>query len=178
MVLMNKVARTTSTVASAEQHVHTRRNSLLLPSRRRRAHCSSAADRRLHEFSDSFRYRLPLRRYNSACDGREEDVMHRKQMPDGPRAGSGNVVTDGESVLRQQNAALREDNEDLRASALWWKTLYEQAQRRCADLDPLPFSEVAPEEPTKSARHPDNGNVGQFVDNSSPVRFGSFQFRY
>ena len=30
---------------------------------------------------------------------------------------------------------LRADNEDLRASAIWWKTLYEAAQRRCEELE-------------------------------------------
>jgi hypothetical protein len=43
-----------------------------------------------------------------------------------------------ETALQRQLAALREDNEDLRASALWWKALYEEAQRRCADLESSP----------------------------------------
>ena len=30
---------------------------------------------------------------------------------------------------------LRADNEDLRASAILWKTLYEEAQRRCVELE-------------------------------------------
>ena len=30
---------------------------------------------------------------------------------------------------------LRVDNEDLRASAILWKTLYEEAQRRCVELE-------------------------------------------
>ncbi len=55
------------------------------------------------------------------------------------------AATEEESILPRQNAALqrqiaalREDNEDLRASALWWKALYEEAQRRCADLESSP----------------------------------------
>jgi hypothetical protein len=61
--------------------------------------------------------------------------MNQKQMPDDARVGSQNPVHDEVSVLRDQNAALREDNEDLRASALWWKALYEEAQQRCIDLE-------------------------------------------
>jgi hypothetical protein len=44
-------------------------------------------------------------------------------------------MIDEQSALQRQNAALLEDNEDLRASALWWKALYEEAQRRHADLE-------------------------------------------
>ena len=60
--------------------------------------------------------------------------MNNNQMLDVPHVGSQDVVADEESVVRE-NAALREDNADLRASALWWKTLYEDAQRRYADLE-------------------------------------------
>jgi len=42
------------------------------------------------------------------------------------------------AALQRQIAALREDNEDLRASALWWIALYEEAQRRCAPLENSP----------------------------------------
>ena len=42
-------------------------------------------------------------------------------------------MIDEQLALQRQNAALLEDNEDLRASALWWKALYEEAQRRQAD---------------------------------------------
>ena len=52
---------------------------------------------------------------------RGKDAMNQNQTPDDPRVGSQNPVNDEESVSRDQNAALREDNEDLRASALWWR---------------------------------------------------------
>jgi hypothetical protein len=48
---------------------------------------------------------------------------------------SHDFLNDERSALQRQNAALHDDNEDLRASALWWKALYEEAQRRCADLE-------------------------------------------
>jgi hypothetical protein len=64
-----------------------------------------------------------------------EDVMNEHQMFNTPQVGSQNVARDEESTLHQQNATLRQDNEDLRASALWWKTLYDEAQRRCAELE-------------------------------------------
>jgi hypothetical protein len=70
--------------------------------------------------------------------------MDKRPMLDMPHLES-HVATDDESILPRQNAALRcqiaalrEDNEDLRASALWWKALYEEAQRRCADLESSP----------------------------------------
>jgi hypothetical protein len=68
--------------------------------------------------------------------------MDKREMLDMPHVGVQDVATDEESTPRHQNAALgrqvaalREDNEDLRASALWWKALYEAAQRRCSDLE-------------------------------------------
>ena len=71
--------------------------------------------------------------------------MDKREMLDMPHVEAQDVVTDEESTLHYQNAALRrrvaalcEDNEDLRASALWWKALYEEAQRRCADLESSP----------------------------------------
>jgi hypothetical protein len=64
--------------------------------------------------------------------------MDKNQMKD-PQGVSPLAVTDDEaSKLRRENAALREDNEDLRASALWWKALYEEALRRLADTEPSP----------------------------------------
>jgi hypothetical protein len=60
--------------------------------------------------------------------------MNNNQILDVPQVGSQDVVAEEEPALRQ-SAELREDNADLRASALWWKTLYEDAQRRCADLE-------------------------------------------
>ena len=67
--------------------------------------------------------------------------MDRRQMLDTPRVESHDVAI-AESTLQHQNAALQrqsaallEDNEDLRASALWWKALYEEALRRCTDLE-------------------------------------------
>ena len=69
--------------------------------------------------------------------------MDNTHMLDMPHVESQDVAADEDSSLLRQyaavqceNAALREDNEDLRASALWWKALYEEAQRRCADLAP------------------------------------------
>jgi len=71
--------------------------------------------------------------------------MDKREMLDMPRVEAQDVATDEESTLHHQNAALqhqvaalREDNEDLRASALWWKALYEAAQRRCAELESSP----------------------------------------
>jgi hypothetical protein len=71
--------------------------------------------------------------------------MDKRQMLDTPHVEVQDVVPDEESTLQRQIAALRrqiaalcEDNEDLRASALWWKALYEEAQRRCADLGSSP----------------------------------------
>ena len=61
--------------------------------------------------------------------------MEKRQMLDVPHVDTQAVGTGEESTLQRQIAALREDNEDLRASALWWKALYEEAQRRCADLE-------------------------------------------
>jgi hypothetical protein len=75
--------------------------------------------------------------------------MDKRQMRDMPHVDSPDVVTDEESTLLRQNAALkcenaalREDNEDLRASALWWKALYEEAQRRYVDLESSPKARV------------------------------------
>jgi len=71
--------------------------------------------------------------------------MDKRPLLNVPHLESHDGATDGESILPRQNAALqrqiaalREDNEDLRASALWWKALYEEAQRRCADLESSP----------------------------------------
>ena len=71
--------------------------------------------------------------------------MDKTQMLDTLHARTQDVVMDEESTLQRQIAALQrqiaalsEDNEDLRASALWWKALYEEAQRRCADREGLP----------------------------------------
>jgi hypothetical protein len=75
---------------------------------------------------------------HTARPRRNEDVMDKRQMLDMPHAESRDVTTHEESTLQRQIAALREDNEDLRASALWWKALYEEAQRRCADLESSP----------------------------------------
>jgi hypothetical protein len=52
------------------------------------------------------------------------------------------VADDEESRLRRENAALRDDNEDLRASALWWKALYEGALRRLADPGRAPYARI------------------------------------
>ena len=70
--------------------------------------------------------------------------MDKRPMPDLPHLDS-HMATEEASIsprqiaaLQRQIAALREDNEDLRASALWWKALYEEAQRRYADLENSP----------------------------------------
>lgn len=75
--------------------------------------------------------------------------MEKGQMLDMLHVESQDTVIDEQSILARQNAALehqiaalREDNEDLRASALWWKALYEQAQCRCADLESSPKGRV------------------------------------
>jgi hypothetical protein len=65
----------------------------------------------------------------------DEDVMKKRQGPDVSHVESHNCLIDEHSALQRENAALLEDNEDLRASALWWKALYEESQRRCADLE-------------------------------------------
>ena len=88
-------------------------------------------------FSDSFHYRpwcLPdpvILRLRAPA----EDAMKNNQILDVPQVGSQAVVAEEKSVLLRQNNELQEDNADLRASALWWKTLYEEAQRRYADLE-------------------------------------------
>jgi hypothetical protein len=62
--------------------------------------------------------------------------MEKRQMLDMPRLKSQDSTSQlHNAALQRQNAALAEDNEDLRASALWWKALYEEALRRCADLE-------------------------------------------
>ena len=77
--------------------------------------------------------------------------MDHTQMPDMRRVKSQEVVIGEEftyerqnAALKRQNAALLDDNEDLRASALWWKALYEDAQHRCADLESVPKARVTP----------------------------------
>jgi hypothetical protein len=66
------------------------------------------------------------------------------------------------AALQRQNDALRDDNEDLRASALWWKALYEEAQRRCVGLESTPKARVTPRSDARppmpssgEASHPD-----------------------
>jgi len=89
--------------------------------------------------------------------------MDKTQKLDTPHARTQDVVIDEESAfelqiaaLQRQIAALREDNEDLRASALWWKALYDEAQRRCADFEGLPraraTARVDPRFPMTSSR--------------------------
>jgi hypothetical protein len=103
------------------------------------------------ELNDSFRY-TGVCVCRSGCiqrvPRRNEDVMDERQLLDTPYVESHDVI-DEESTsqrqnaaLRRQNAALLEDNEDLRASALWWKALYEESQRRCADLESSPKARV------------------------------------
>src|SRR5262245_15769305 len=98
----------------------------------------------LHELNDSFRY--GSRRLRSGCiqrvPRRNEDVMDQRQMLHMPRVESHDVAI-AETTLQRQNAALREDNEDLRASALWWKALYEEALHRYADLESSPKRRIA-----------------------------------
>lgn len=53
--------------------------------------------------------------------------MNKKQMIDAA------VRVGAQDVARVD--VLRSDNEDLRASAILWKTLYEAAQRRCVELE-------------------------------------------
>ena len=76
--------------------------------------------------------------------------MDNTHMLDMPHVESQDIAADEDSSLLRQNAALQcenaalhEDNEDLRASALWWKALYEEARRRCADLESAPKSRLS-----------------------------------
>lgn len=62
--------------------------------------------------------------------------MDKNQMLNVSDTTSPSAATTGEEQLRRENAELRQDNEDLRASAVWWKTLYEEALRRCSDSEP------------------------------------------
>ena len=61
--------------------------------------------------------------------------MNKRQKCEVSHVESFDFVIDEHSALQRENAALLEDNEDLRASALWWKALYEESQRRCGDLE-------------------------------------------
>jgi hypothetical protein len=61
--------------------------------------------------------------------------MNERQGREVSHIESYDFVVDEHSALQRENAALLEDNEDLRASALWWKALYEESQRRCVDLE-------------------------------------------
>ena len=45
------------------------------------------------------------------------------------------MTSDQQAELRREIAVLQEDAEDLRASAIWWRTLYERAIRRSAPSD-------------------------------------------
>lgn len=40
------------------------------------------------------------------------------------------MTSEQQTELRREIAVLQEDAEDLRASAVWWRTLYERAIRR------------------------------------------------
>ena len=46
------------------------------------------------------------------------------------RESASSVTPDRESAVLEENARLREENEDLRASAVRWRQLYENALRR------------------------------------------------
>jgi len=85
--------------------------------------------------------------------------MKNNQIVDVPQVGLHAVAAEEESVLLRQNNELQEDNADLRASALWWKTLYEEAQRRYADL-----------EKTLTARANDRMEVRFPLRTSAPAR--------
>jgi hypothetical protein len=48
------------------------------------------------------------------------------------------MTSDEQTELRREIVVLREDAEDLRASAVWWRTLYEQAIERRDRLEAEP----------------------------------------
>ena len=86
--------------------------------------------------------------------------MKNNEIDDMPQVGSQAVVADEqESALLRQNKQVQEDNADLRASALWWKTLYEEAQRRYVDL-----------ENTLTARANERAEVRFALRTSTPAR--------
>ena len=45
------------------------------------------------------------------------------------------MTSDQQAELRREIATLREDADDLRASAEWWRKLYEKAIRRRTERD-------------------------------------------
>ena len=45
------------------------------------------------------------------------------------------MTSDEQTDLRREITVLREEAEDLRASAVWWRTLYEEAIRRRGELE-------------------------------------------
>jgi len=45
------------------------------------------------------------------------------------------MTSDEQTDLRREITVLREEAEDLRASAVWWRTLYEEAIRRRGGLE-------------------------------------------
>ena len=96
--------------------------------------------------------------------------MDKKQMLDNPHVETQDVGTDEESTLlrqiaalQRQIAALREDNEDLRASALWWNALYEEAQRRATSRVDQRFR--MPSSTPAHASRPDAGAATFVVPN-------------
>jgi hypothetical protein len=53
------------------------------------------------------------------------------------------MTSDQQAELRREIFVLREDAEDLRASATWWRRLYEEAVRRRAEAEARAANEKA-----------------------------------
>jgi hypothetical protein len=60
--------------------------------------------------------------------------MDTRQRDDSESRSSAQLANDN-ARLRQETARLQEDNDDLRASAFYWKQLYEAAVKRANDLE-------------------------------------------
>lgn len=56
------------------------------------------------------------------------------------------------ATLLNEIANLREELEDLRASAIAWRELYEAAAKRCADLEKLARQLGGPTRPPRKRR--------------------------
>ena len=97
--------------------------------------------------------------------------MDRDETLDRTHALQSAVTGDEMSELQRENIALRQDNEDLRASAIWWEMLYEQAQQRCAALESSSkmrvSSHVERRMPLKSANRATSPRAGTDVPTRS-----------
>ena len=144
--------------------------------RGRRAHCLSqrqlplSASLTIHSVTNAAYSAVYA--YSVAC--RAEGIMDNNQIPNTSEvASAGGVVADEASTLRNENAVLREDNEDLRASALWWKTLYEETLRRITEVENSPKARVSSRGeirfPTRSQAASGAPRAGASTTTRSPV---------